>query len=247
MAETALNVEWRGKPGMPGPKSIRRAGKVPAVFYGHHEESVSISLDGRELDRVLHSKANILDAKFPDGKVKKCIIRDIQRDPVTDAFVHVDIMGIQLTEKIRLTIPVISKGIPEGVKTAGGILEHPLREIEVEGLPMDIPDAVEIDVQALNIGDAVTVSDLKAEKIRFLADPHQTLAHVVIAKGPKLEAEAEVPAEAEGAEEAGKEEGKEAKEGKEGKEGKEAKETKEGKEGKPAKEGKSGKPGSGKS
>ena len=124
------------------------------------------------LDYYLVSpNVNILDVVFPGNKIKKSVLKDVQVDPITDEPVHVDLMGINLKEKIRLKIPVLLKGTPVGVKDQGGVLVHPTREIEVEGLPLDLPEHVEIDISDLSIGDSVTVANLESDKYVFVEKP----------------------------------------------------------------------------
>ncbi|HEX9934423.1 MAG TPA: 50S ribosomal protein L25, partial [bacterium] len=154
------------------------------------------SVPSKALQLLVHQAANVMDTVFPDGQVRKSVLREIQRDPVTDVFVHVDIMGILLTEKVKLHIPIVVNGIPLGVKE-GGVLEHPLREIELEGLPLDIPERVEVDVSNLNIGQGVTVKDLIVDtsKVRIVTDMHQVVVNV---SQPKIQKVEEAPvAEAE--------------------------------------------------
>ncbi|MCJ7812120.1 50S ribosomal protein L25, partial [bacterium] len=122
MTEFDLHVELREKIGHYTAKVLRRNGKIPAIFYTHGEDSsVPLILDEKEFINLLHSKVNILNVIFPDGKTKKSILREVQRDVVSGKTIHVDLMGIKLTEKIRISIPVILTGTPIGVKE-GGIL-----------------------------------------------------------------------------------------------------------------------------
>jgi large subunit ribosomal protein L25 len=186
MPGTDLHAELRNKKGDSSTKALRRQGKVPAVFYIHDEDTVPISVDEKELHHLIQKKSNILDVIFPDGKVQKSILREVQKDPVTDHILHVDLMGIKLTEKVRLTIPVVLMGTPAGVKE-GGILEHLLREVEVEGLPLDIPDRIEIDVSNLNIGHVLTLKDVPIERVRVITSLQQAVANVVQPKVAKVE------------------------------------------------------------
>lgn len=223
MPEVQLHVAAREKTGHQIAKTLRHAGRVPAVFYARNETTVPLSVDAREFTAVLHREANIMDVIFPDGTVRKSIIRGIQRDPVSDALVHVDLMGISLTEKVRLSIPVVLKGTPAGVKD-GGVLEQLLRMVEVEGLPLDLPEHIEFAVDHLNIGDTVTLETAVAGKFRFITDTRQVVANVVQPKVVKSDVETAAAAAAtlEGAEgAAAKPEGAEgAKDGKEAKDAK---------------------------
>ncbi len=178
MAEADLHVEYREKTGHYIAKSLRKSGKVPAIFYAHGKDSVPLTIDEKELTHLLHSEVNVLNVIFPDGKIEKSILREVQHDVVTDRAIHVDIMGIKLTEKIRISIPVILTGTPVGVKE-GGILEHLLREVEVEGFPLEIPEHIEVDVSELNIGDVIKLEDISVDKIKFITDIHHALANVI--------------------------------------------------------------------
>jgi len=216
MSEADIKIELRDKTGHHTAKSLRRDGRIPAIFYAHDEDSVPISMDSKEIERIAHSEINILNVIFPDGKTRKSVFREIQRDPVTDDIIHVDIMGIQLTEKIRLSIPILLIGTPAGVKE-GGILEHLLREVEVEGLPLDIPEHIEVDVSGLNIGDVITLEHLSVDKVQIMTEIRHAVANVIHPKVVKEEVEEvveEVPEEGEEMEE-GKEAAAEEAESKE--------------------------------
>ncbi len=195
MAEADLHVELREKAGHRIAKTLRRNGRVPAIFYAPGEDSVPLSVDARELYRLVHTEVNILNVIFPDGKARKSILREIQRDPVTDTVIHVDIMGIRLTEKVRLMIPILLRGTPLGVKE-GGILEHLLREVEVEGLPLDIPEHIEVDVSGLDIGDVVTLESISVDKFRLVTESHHAVANVIHPRVVKEEVEVEAEEEA---------------------------------------------------
>lgn len=178
MAEVDLHVELREKTGHYTAKILRKNGKIPAIFYAHGKDSVPLILDEKEFSRLFHSEVNIFNVIFPDGKTEKSILREIQKDVVTDKTIHVDIMGIKLTEKIRISIPIILTGTPVGVKE-GGILEHLLREVEVEGLPLEIPERLEVDVSALNIGHVIKLENISVDKIKFITEIHHAVANVI--------------------------------------------------------------------
>lgn len=185
MSEAQLQVQLREDAGKQQAKALRRAGQIPAVYYTHGQKSVSLSVDAHILKMLLQQDTNILDIIFPDGKAKKTIVRDIQRDPVTDDVLHVDFLGIKLDEKIKMTIPILLTGTPVGVRLDGGILEHLLREVEVEGLPLDIPEHIEIDVTEMKLGDVKTLESIPADKFRFITELTHPLAIVAQAKAPK--------------------------------------------------------------
>jgi large subunit ribosomal protein L25 len=134
------------------------------------------------------SEANIIDLHL-EKKNYKCVIREVQYDPVLGHPLHVDFMGIRLDEKIHFTVPLHLVGTPEGVKE-GGILQQILREVEVLALPLEIPEHIDIDVSALNIGDSIHISEIKVEKIDVLTDLERSIATVsapTIVKEPEPE------------------------------------------------------------
>lgn len=188
MSEANIQCELREKIHHRTAKELRKQGKIPAIFYAHNEDSIPISIDAKTIQQLLGREVNILNVIFPDGKTRKSIIRDIQRDPITDTIIHLDILGIQLTKKIRMTIPIILKGSPVGVKE-GGILEHLLREVEVEGLPLDIPEHIEVDVSELEIGDVIKLENIVVEKIKFITEIHHAVANVIHPKVVLIEEE----------------------------------------------------------
>lgn len=205
MAEASLQVELREKTGHHTSKTLRREGRVPAIFYYHNDKTIPLSVDAKALQKLAQSEVNIIDLVFPDGKIRKSIFREIQRDPVTDMIIHLDIMGIKLTEKVKLSIPIILTGTAAGVKE-GGILEHLLREVTVEGLPLDIPEHIEVDVSEMVIGDVVTLEDIPEDKFKFVTEIHHAVANVIHPRVIEEEVEEEELEGEEGVEEEGAEE-----------------------------------------
>lgn len=189
MSDALLNLSVRQDTGKKIARQVRRAGAIPGIFYTHGQNAIPVAVEEKALRTVIVSKANLIDLKFTDGRVEKCVIREVQRDPLSSRLLHVDLMGIKLTEKIRVKVAVRLNGAPAGVKE-GGTLQAMLRELEVECLPLDIPEAVTVDVSHLKIHDTIHVSDLQIEKVRILNDPAHVVATVL---PPKLE---ETPAAA---------------------------------------------------
>lgn len=186
MAEFQLHSESREKTGSQSAKVLRNSGKIPAIYYSHDIDPVSIMLNAKEFYPLLHQEVNIIKMILPDKSEANCIIREIQRDPLSEDVLHVDFLGIKLDEKVRLSIPIILTGTPAGVKE-GGILEHLLREVEVEGLPLEIPEHLEIDVSGLEIGDVVTLEDIPVDKIRIVTEIHHAVANVIVPKVIQVE------------------------------------------------------------
>jgi large subunit ribosomal protein L25 len=164
VAENTLAVESREGTGKGIARRLRVAGRVPAVVYGHGKESVSLTLDARVLEAMLrksHAGLNTLIELEGDAKVagRTVLVKDLQRDPVRGFVIHADLFEIDTTERISVSVPVHVTGTAEGV-TLGGLLDHVLREIELDCLPNAIPDEFVVDVTSLNMGDAIHVSDL---------------------------------------------------------------------------------------
>jgi len=183
MAEVNLAVEKRETKGKGPAKKLRSAGKIPAVIYGQGEESLSLTLDGKAFHAILHSHHGenvIFEIQIPGRKTGlKAILREVQHEPVTGEILHIDFQHISMTKKITVQVPVLLVGTPDGVRNKGGILEHILHEVEVECLPGDIPEHIEVDVTQLDVGDSIHVSDIPVTKVKILTDPERSIATVV--------------------------------------------------------------------
>jgi large subunit ribosomal protein L25 len=184
MAMQALKGARRSGIGKGVARKLRQTGSIPAVYYGRGEEPIVLTVLVKELEEVILKAEGsnvIVDLKVDGdgGSDRKALIREIQRDPVGGHILHLDLQHISLTERITVEVPIVLTGTPIGVKDGGGILEHLLREVEVECLPTDIPSRLEIDVSALNIGDSLHVSDLKTDKATILTEGERPIAAVV--------------------------------------------------------------------
>lgn len=175
MTEIVIKARKREKIGKGSAKKFRAQGLIPGEFYSTHDGNYHVLLDRKEFETVLPDAHGLVSLKI-DGVKKElpCVIKDIQREPVKDHILHVDFQGVKQGEKLTVKVPVILTGTAEGVK-AGGILEHLIRELEVECLPKDIPDKLEIDISDFKIGDALHVKDLQFENIRIMDDPEETI------------------------------------------------------------------------
>jgi large subunit ribosomal protein L25 len=179
----------QAQPRVPGNKNdarrIRRDGKIPAVVYGAGKEARSVSVDPRQVSRILHSESGyntIFDLTL-DGERTKAMIIDWQYEPIKGALLHIDLKRIAMDQRLQVHVPIVLKGEAEGVKQQGGILEQVAREVEVECLPGDIPTAIEVDVSHLVFGKVMRISDLpQPDKVKFLSDPNQPVAHIISVK-----------------------------------------------------------------
>src|SRR3954468_3191968 len=174
MATVSFNATAREAAGKGGARSLRSKGQIPAVIYGHGREPLSLSLNARDLDKMLghiQAESTVIEVSV-GGTTSKTLIREIQRHPIKRQILHVDFQALVAGEKVTVNIPITLIGIPEGVKLEGGVMEQPLRELEIEVDPSSIPDHVELDVSTLKIGDSLHVSDIKlAEGVTILDDP----------------------------------------------------------------------------
>ncbi len=161
-------------------RRVRVGGKVPAVLYGAGKEALSVSLDPRQVSRILHPQTGyntIFDLALDGGERTKAMIVDWQYEPIKGALLHIDLKRIAMDKTLTVNVPIVLKGEAAGVKQQGGILEQILREVEIECLPGDIPASIEADVSELVFGKVLRVSDLPhSDKLKFLSDPNQPVA-----------------------------------------------------------------------
>jgi large subunit ribosomal protein L25 len=198
MPEVVVAKPRVGKFNKNAARRVRVAGKIPAVLYGAGHDPVAIEVDPKQISRILFSESGhntIFDVQVGEGSAaSKAMIVDWQREPIKDQLIHIDLKRIALDKTLRVSVRVKLLGTPVGVKTAGGILDLVLREVEVECLPGDIPSHVDVDVSNMNLFDVIRVSDLPhSDKIKYLNAEDATVAHVVSIReevAPAADAEA---------------------------------------------------------
>jgi large subunit ribosomal protein L25 len=195
----------RIKTGKGASRKLRRTGRLPAIFYGPEAESVMLSIDYLELIKSLKGRPPenvIFDLRIDSngrGQSKKVMIKELQRDPVTRDYLHIDFCEISMAREIEASIPIQLVNTPIGV-TKGGLVEHIRRELSVVCLPKDLVDAIEIDVSGLDIGDTLHIGDIALPSgLRSTEDGDLTVATVV---APTITTEEEAEAEEAEAEEA---------------------------------------------
>ncbi|QWK09702.1 MAG: 50S ribosomal protein L25 [Thermoflexus hugenholtzii] len=197
MAELVLNAKPRNVIGK-AVKALRRQGWIPAVLYGRHISPLPIQVEGRELQRVLSQArggARLITLQV-DGETHLALIREVQREPIRREILHVDFQAIEMTEKIRVEVPVIFKGASPAVERGEGVLVHGLTHVEIECLPKDLIEAITVDLSVLDRVDAaIYVRDLQAPPgVTIVSDPDELIALVT---APAAEAIEEVPLPAE--------------------------------------------------
>jgi large subunit ribosomal protein L25 len=167
-------------------RRVRVAGKIPAVVYGAGQDSVAVAVDPRVITKILHSDSGhntIFDLDVTGSSLVKAMIVDWQREPIKGNLLHIDLKRIAMDKAMRVSVPIQLVGVPIGVKTGGGILEHVMREVEIECLPGDIPSHLDVDVSGLELHGVIHVSDLPhSGSIKFLGEEDATVAHVTVIK-----------------------------------------------------------------
>ncbi|MGH7560585.1 MAG: 50S ribosomal protein L25 [Gemmatimonadales bacterium] len=194
--------DGRGK----GPaRALRRSGHIPAVIYGRGRNPEPVVVDTAALTRLLTQIAaatTVVDVAVEGRSPVKALIREIQRDPVRPAnILHLDLYEVHADEKITVEVPLRFAGIPEGVRNFGGVLDQIMHSLEVRVFPTDIPDHIDVDVTALNIGQSIHVGEVTVEKAEIMNDAGQTVCTVVAPRTEEVAApvaeEAVAPAEPE--------------------------------------------------
>ena len=196
MAIVSFSATPRDATGKGAARQLRGRGQVPAVIYGHDIKPQPLSLNARDLDKLLshiQAESTVIEVTV-DGHTSKTLIREIQRHPIRRQILHVDFQALVAGEKVTVSIPIVLTGIPEGVRLEGAVLDQTLRELEIEVDPSNIPDHVELDVTNMVIGDSLHVSDIKLpEGVEVQNDPETSVAVVaapraVIEETPAAEA-----------------------------------------------------------
>lgn len=161
-------------------RRLRVSGVIPAVVYGAKQPSVAVTVDPKQIRRILHSGSGhntIFDLDVAGTTVKAMVV-DWQNDPIKGNLIHIDMKRIAMDKAIRVEVPIHLVGVPVGVKTQGGILDQVLRQISIECLPADIPGHIEVDVSELAFGTILRVADLPHGKLKFITDEEAAVAHI---------------------------------------------------------------------
>ena len=204
MASANLSASARDNGGKGTARKLRSEGRVPAIVYGHGRDPQALSINTRELEKLLDhisAESTVIDLDI-DGKASRTLIREIQRHPFKRQILHVDFQELVAGEKISVSIPIVLMGVPDGVRMDGGILDQTMRELEIEVDPANIPNHVEVDVTRLTIGSSVHVRDIPLpEGVEVLDDedasvcvvsaPRAVIEETPVAEGAETEAAAE--------------------------------------------------------
>ncbi len=197
--EATLDVVKREGRGKNEANRLRAAGRIPAVVYGARKEGqapegVAVAVDPKALLRILRSEsgANTLISLKVEGAQSHVMVKEYQIDPVTHTLLHADFYQLAMDKAITVTVPILIKGEPRGVKLQGGMLDFVTREIHVECLPTDIPEHIDIDVTELMLNQAIRLRDLPVSpKWKPVTEPDTMLVHVVLPKAEEAAAAAD--------------------------------------------------------
>jgi large subunit ribosomal protein L25 len=195
--DTVVPAQIRETRGKNEARRTRRSGLIPGVIYGAFKDPVSIAIDPKAVNKIIRSKTGhntIFNIEVKEVETTPVMVVDEQHDPVRGHLLHVDLKRIDLTKRIRVSVPVFTSGEPAGVKTQGGLLEVITRAVEIETLPEEIPESYTVEVSELLIGQSKRASDIVLTgSTRLLSAPDTVIAHCV---GMRAEEVAPVAAEA---------------------------------------------------
>ncbi len=196
MTEARLAASKREGTGKGVARKLRQAGRVPAVLYGRDMEPVHLSVDAHDAELLFRSisvENTVIDLEVEGEKAPyPALVREVQTHPWKESLLHIDFLRIQKGVAVDVEVPIHLLGTPEGVRTHGGTLEQVIHELEVRCIPSKIPEAIEVDVSGLDVGDALHVSDLVVEEgVEILTDPDQTICAIAAPRVAEEEAAAE--------------------------------------------------------
>jgi large subunit ribosomal protein L25 len=203
MSEIVVTAKSRTETGKNSNRRLREQGLIPGVLYGGKKDVILLAVSPKEVTQVLHSPAGtstLFDLEY-DGARRKVILKEYQAEPARGDLLHADFFEVALDKPIEVKVHVELTGTPVGVKTQGGLLDFVTRELDIECLPLDIPEKIVIDVTPLEIGKHMRVSDLAVPpKVKVLTDPNVVVVHVVVRREEEEVAPAaEAPVEGEAA------------------------------------------------
>src|SRR5436190_18254501 len=193
--EAILEATTRESFGKNEARRTRREGRVPAVVYGasaagQGREATAIAVEPKALLKILHSESGantLISLKLAGAGDARVLVKEYQLDPITHHVLHADFYRVVMDRILRVPIPVVVKGEPKGVKQQGGLLEFIRREIEIECLPADIPENVEVDVSELMLHEGVRVREIATDaKWKSVSDPEMMLVHVILPKAEEV-------------------------------------------------------------
>jgi large subunit ribosomal protein L25 len=196
--DITVAAEVRSSRGKNEARRTRREGKIPAVLYGAYQDAVSVAVNPREINKIVRSNTGyntIFNLAIAGSETTPVMVVDQQVDPVKGTLLHADLKRIDLTKRIKVTVPVHTSGDPQGVKVQGGLLEVISRAVEIECLPDEIPESFTVDVTELMIGQSKRASDVGVSgSMKLVSAPDTVIAHIVTLRAEEAPAAAEAVA-----------------------------------------------------
>ena len=193
MASATLEATTRETRGKNEARRLRAAGRIPAVLYGGADGAVALSVDPKVLSRILHSESgvnSIISLDVQGQGVTQVLVKEFLLEPIKHSMLHADFYRLQMDKAITVTVSIVLKGEPKGVKLQGGVVDFPGREVEVECLPGDIPENLTVEISELMIGQGVRLKELATgAKWTPVSDPDTLIVHVIAAKVEEAPAE----------------------------------------------------------
>ena len=201
--EAILEAGKRDGRGKNEARRLRAAGRIPGTLYGVQKDgraaATSVAVDPKEVLRILHSDSGantLINLRF-DGAETRVMVKEYQLDPVTHHLLHADFYQLAMDKAITVTVPIVLKGEPKGVKLQGGLLDFVTRDVQVQCLPTDIPEHIDVDVSELMLNQSIRLRDVAQNpKWKPVTDADAMIAHVVMPKAEEAAAATETPAAA---------------------------------------------------
>lgn len=192
-----IKAEKRGVFGKNAARRLRREGRIPVILYGADTDSIPLMVNKKDVIRILKSESGentIFKVSF-NSENRNAMIKEIQRDPVSDEILHSDLIQISMDKTIQVSVPLVFEGEAVGVKAEGGFVDVITREVEIECLPMDIPENIGVDISSLHLNQSLKVEDITPpEGVKIMTDPQTVIVHI---EAPTIEEEEEVVEEEE--------------------------------------------------
>jgi len=183
MKKYQLTVSAREGTGRSASRRLRKAQKIPAILYGKHTKPESLAVNGPEfvkLVKEIGGKAALIELTRDGNAAALSFLQEVQRDPITDRYLHLDLQEVKENEKMIINVTVVVTGEAYGVKTEGGVLEMTSKQVRIRCLPRDLPAFIEVDVTELKVGQTIHISELKAfAGVEYLGDPGQAVVSCV--------------------------------------------------------------------
>jgi large subunit ribosomal protein L25 len=199
MADFELKVEKRDSLKKGPSKRLRMEGKIPGILYGSHDKPTPVYVNRKEFETLLHAGGRHSIVNLRAGWRKKrglmILIKEVQRDPVTGSPIHLDFHHVSLTEKVIISVPILTVGVSIGVSEKGGVLQQVIHEVDVQCLPTEIPEHIELDISKLDVGDSIHVEDLKEMDPRVVTETAGAIVTVLAPVVTPIEEEEEVEEE----------------------------------------------------